>query len=459
MRVRQALGQAVAVSADHHALAVYEWYNGNRAVADRHAADAITVLNDAAAQQDRSYLVQLGHAFAMQAFLAVQSSDVDAATGMLAHARDIVAEADDPGLTVRVALIGYYCDILAGRATVRDDLLSVLASGPAHIDETYSGGYTNLTYLDVEQRRLGAAADLLDRSIPLMIEHDLPICRMVQLGSRSRLKLLVGEWNDALSDADEVLQNPSAPLARTWPLLIRGLVSLRRNGDDAGGLEDAWRLACRYGELVRMLPVAAAIVERCWLTGTVDPRLPECRSLLVDAPASALEWSRGELAMWLRRIDPQVSADAVARPYRLLFDGQFDSAAQEFDRLSSPYDAALALVDSGDPKLACRALDVLDRIGADAVAAKVRFDLRASGTQSVPAPRRASTLANPAGLTARQVEVLKLLEDGLTNAELAGRLFLSVKTVDHHVSAILTKLDVTKRRDAVRRAKEFGILT
>jgi DNA-binding CsgD family transcriptional regulator len=292
-----------------------------------------------------------------------------------------------------------------------------------------------------------------------MIEHDLPICRMVQLGSRSRLKLLVGEWNDALSDADEVLQNPSAPLARTWPLLIRGLVSLRRNGDDAGGLEDAWRLACRYGELVRMLPVAAAIVERCWLTDTVDPRLPECRSLLADAPASALEWSRGELAMWLRRIDPQVSADAVARPYRLLFDGQYDSAAQEFDRLSSPYDAALALVDSGDPKLACRALDVLDRIGADAVAAKVRFDLRASGTQSVPAPRRASTLANPAGLTARQVEVLRLLKDGLTNAELAARLFLSVKTVDHHVSAILTKLDVTRRRDAVRRAKEVGILT
>ena len=76
----------------------------------------------------------------------------------------------------------------------------------------------------------------------------------------------------------------------------------------------------------------------------------------------------------------------------------------------------------------------------------------------MPAPRRATTLANPAGLTARQVEVLRLLEDGLTNAELAERLFLSIKTVDHHVSAILTKLDVTKRRDAVRRAKEVGIL-
>jgi DNA-binding NarL/FixJ family response regulator len=77
---------------------------------------------------------------------------------------------------------------------------------------------------------------------------------------------------------------------------------------------------------------------------------------------------------------------------------------------------------------------------------------------AVPARRRSSTLTNPVGLTARQVEVLRLLDDGLTNAELAERLYLSVKTVDHHVSAILTKLDVTKRRDAVRRARELSII-
>jgi DNA-binding NarL/FixJ family response regulator len=161
----------------------------------------------------------------------------------------------------------------------------------------------------------------------------------------------------------------------------------------------------------------------------------------------------------LRRLGVTVSVADVAQPYRLLLDGQFEAAADAFHHLSTPYDAALALVDSGNPALARRALDVLDRLGADAVAAKVRFDLRASGAHTVPAPRRPTTLANPAGLTTRQVEVLRLLEDGLTNAELAERLFLSVKTVDHHVSAILTKLDVTKRRDAVRRAKEVGILT
>jgi DNA-binding NarL/FixJ family response regulator len=162
--------------------------------------------------------------------------------------------------------------------------------------------------------------------------------------------------------------------------------------------------------------------------------------------------------VWLRRLGDDIAADGVAEPYRMVLDGHYAAAADDFHRRSMPYDAALALVDSGEPTYAARALDILDRLGADAVAAKVRRDLRASGQAVVPTRRRATTRSNPAGLTARQVEVLRLLNDGLTNIELADKLFLSVKTVDHHVSAILTKLDVGNRRDAVRKARELGLL-
>lgn len=124
-----------------------------------------------------------------------------------------------------------------------------------------------------------------------------------------------------------------------------------------------------------------------------------------------------------------------------------------------PYEAALALADSGDVDLARRGLDVLDRLGAAAVAAKVRRDLRSSGVTVVPARRRSTTLTNAAGLTSRQVEVLRLIDEGLTNAELADRLYLSVRTVDHHVAAILAKLDVSGRRDAIRRGRQLGILS
>ena len=457
MRIRQELGESAAVSADHHSLSVYQWYNANRDLAEGHAAEAITVLD--AETDDADQLVQLGHAFAMQAYLAVQATDLDRADTLVSRAREIADRTGDSALSIRVRLIENYGVVLNGDDSGREEILSILNAAPKHIDELYSGGWSNITYFDVEQRRLDVAADLLDISIPLMHEHDLPICRVWQLGSRARLQLMVGEWDDATADADLVLDGPSAPLARTWPSLIRALVALRRNGGGADCLGDAWQLACRFGEPIRMLPVAAAIAERSWISGAPDDRLSQCRALLTDGPVAGLEWSRGELAVWLRRLGDTVVAVGVADPYRSLLDGAHEAAADEFHRLSMPYDAALALVDSGDSAHAARALDILDRLGADAVAAKVRRDLRAQGVSAVPARRRSATLANPAGLTARQAEVLRLLDDGLTNVELAERLYLSVKTVDHHVSAILTKLDVTKRRDAVRRGRELGLLT
>lgn len=88
--------------------------------------------------------------------------------------------------------------------------------------------------------------------------------------------------------------------------------------------------------------------------------------------------------------------------------------------------------------------------GAYTVAAKVRLDLRNRGDGAVPSRRRNSTLGNTAGLTVREVEMLRLLDAGFTNAEVARHLYISPKTVDHHVSAIIAKLHV---RNA---AKRFG---
>jgi DNA-binding CsgD family transcriptional regulator/GTPase SAR1 family protein len=458
MDLRQQMDASAYVSADHHALSVYQWYNANRTAAEHHAAQAAAVLGGRNDDEGPTELAQLGHAFAMQAFLAVQTTDLEPARALAARARQIADIALDPSLVVRVDLIDGYLQLLGGKDVGRDAILSVVRSDPENLDEILSSGYSNLTYLDVEQRRLGEAADLLDESIAMTIERDLPVCYAWQLGSRGRLGMLEGNWDEAVADANAVLDAPSAPLARTWPLLVRALVTLRRDGTGTDDINEAWQLACRYGEPLRVLPAAAAITESAWLSGTFDERLNEFRALLDTTPVVGLEWARGELAVWLHRLDPSVQTDGLAAPYELLLDGQFEAAAVELHRLSMPYDAALALVDSGDADLARRGLDVLDRLGAAAVAAKIRRDLRVRGLTVVPARRRSTTLANPAGLTTRQVEVLRLIEEGLTNAELADRLYLSAKTVDHHVSAILTKLGVPGRRDAIRRGRELGIL-
>ncbi len=122
-----------------------------------------------------------------------------------------------------------------------------------------------------------------------------------------------------------------------------------------------------------------------------------------------------------------------------------------------PYEEALALTE-GDIEARLEGLRRLDGLGAEAVAAKVRAGLRSDGVRQLPRGPRASTRGNPAGLTARQAEVLALLTAGRTNPEIADRLFISPRTVDHHVSAILAKLDVSTREEAVAAGADLGLV-
>jgi DNA-binding NarL/FixJ family response regulator len=122
-----------------------------------------------------------------------------------------------------------------------------------------------------------------------------------------------------------------------------------------------------------------------------------------------------------------------------------------------PYGRALALWDDGSPAALLAALPLLDELDARAVAALVRGRLRDLGVTGVPRGRSPATRANPAGLTGRELDVLGLLIEGLTNAEIATRLVISRKTADHHVSAILGKLDVRSRGAAVAAARKLQL--
>jgi DNA-binding CsgD family transcriptional regulator/tetratricopeptide (TPR) repeat protein len=457
--LREQLAEPATVSANHYALALYESYNANLATAEQHAAQAIAALDDNIEPDSQKELVLLGHALTTQAYFAVSMTDISRAQALLSQARECVDKTNDPALGIRVAIIDGYRGGLAGEDDARDGILSSIGSAAELVaDDLYSYGCTVLALIDIEQRRHDQTAEQLDISVPLSVERDVPFGRSWLFAMRARLELLVGDWDGAVADAETVLGGSSGPLVRTWPQIVRTIIALRRDGAAADGIDDAWRVFCRFGEHFRLFP-ATAIAEQAWLSGTRDDRLDACRTLLDSCPVDGINMAIGDLAVWLRRLDPGVDTDRAIGPHRLLLDGAFEAAADEFHRLSMPYEAALALVDSGDADLARRGLDVLDRLGAAAVAAKVRRDLRSRGVTAVPARRRSSTLTNPAGLTTRQIDVLRLVDEGLTNAELADRLYLSVRTVDHHVAAILAKLDVSGRRDAIRRGRELGILT
>jgi DNA-binding CsgD family transcriptional regulator len=280
-------------------------------------------------------------------------------------------------------------------------------------------------------------------------------------GWKCRLLLDQGRWREAADLASAASRDPLAtgPF-RIMPLLTLGLVRVRR-GDPGSSdvLDEAYGLARETGELQRLGVVACARAEAAWLLGDSDGIVETTAEGLALARERDDAWILGELLVWRRRGGVEEDTpDGLPEPFALELAGDRRAAGESWRRLGCLYETALALADGGPEELT-EALEVLQSLGAAPAVALVSRRLREQGVRGVRRGPRPSTQDNPAGLTAREVEVLALLSEGLRNAEIAGRLFLSVKTVDHHVSAILRKLGARSRGEAAAAAERLGVTT
>jgi ATP/maltotriose-dependent transcriptional regulator MalT len=270
-----------------------------------------------------------------------------------------------------------------------------------------------------------------------------------------------GDWAEAARMASELLRSSefTGVPQRITILATLALVRLRRGDPGAEGLlDEALTLALPTGELNRIGRVAAARAEQAWYEGRLDDVAHESARGLLHVRGHRAPWINGELLFWQSRAQPGASASGeVAEPYRLMLAGDWRAAARSWGAIGMPYEQALALAEGPEEALR-EALAILDRLGAGPLAAIVRRRLRERGVRSVPRGPNLATRANPSGLTARELQVLQLLAQGCTNAQLARRLHRSPKTIDHHVGALLGKLGVRSRTEAVAAAFGRGII-
>ena len=256
-----------------------------------------------------------------------------------------------------------------------------------------------------------------------------------------------GRWDEVPQVARLAIASGSQ-ISRITGSIALGRLRARRG--DPGVWEEldrALELSDSGGHLQRLGHVRAARAEAAWLAGDPERAVAEAQAVYDLALEKQHLWFAGELAYWQWKAGALEGApDWLAEPYRMQLDGDSAGAAAAWRRRLCPYEEARTLADAGDVS----ALGQLERLGARPLADDLRRRLGRRGP-------RETTRGNPAGLTARELEVLELVAEGLQNRAIAERLVLSARTVDHHVSAVLRKLDARTRAEAAARYREISV--
>jgi DNA-binding CsgD family transcriptional regulator/tetratricopeptide (TPR) repeat protein len=375
-----------------------------------------------------------------------------AALPVLERARVLADAAERPDLA---SLVLNYRGL--ARAEVEEaaagvaDLQAALSVALAHgSDESAARAYCNLGELLLSLGRFADADEVVAAGIAHAAEHDLGQFVYLMRIQEHRLQTFHGAWDQAEAGLAATLPKGEPGMFDAFHLSAYGRLRARRGQPDAREiLTRAWDAARR-----QRLPLAIAhsgrgLVEWSWLHGDPGPAQEVADLLLPRMDGAGWAFIRGGLLRHLRRAGlPAEPFDGCPAGYAAGLSGDWRTAATAWERTGDGYERALELVDSGEVGPTTEGLVVLDELGAVPAADLARRRLRALGATRLP--RRSSPVRrpNPVGLTERQLDVLELLAEGATNAEIASRLHLSVRTVDHHVGGIFSRLGTRSRRDA-----------
>lgn len=383
--------------------------------------------------------------------------------GAIDDARQALALAEPEGHRVPEA---YALNMLGTALVTRGDVdegLAALDRSIAIAEEVGAHnlvalGHGNATDALLDAARPDLALLYLDHGRGAVDRHDTRAVGGYLGGVHARLHAVRAEWDDALEAGTAVWDG--GPLAEANQVvaglaLARVFVRTGQRTDEAATLlaevlDRRWEL--QYRGQATVLRAEAAFLSD-------GPPPPELLEVYAHAAACGQGWMQGDLVVWLHRFGLLAEVPGgLPEAYARALAGDPVGASAAWQERGYPYEARLVLVDCDDVDIVRSAVEAADLLGVPPLADRLRQRLRELGVRRIPRGPQATTRVNPAGLTDRQLEVLRHVASGRTNAQIAEALVLSVRTVDHHVSATLTKLGVSSRRDAAELAAELGIV-
>ncbi|WP_344311582.1 ATP-binding protein [Fodinicola feengrottensis] len=382
--------------------------------------------------------------------------DLTAGIALSRQAVDLASEVgDQASLTCALQALGSGLTITGQDPSCAHLWRAVQVAKEAGLDGELGRAYANLISAAGEARLYDASMAAIPEALDFYVARDLDGHASYAHSWYARCLFEQGRWSEAARWVTEALARLVEPRAITgivaWS--IQGRLRARRGDPQVWEpLDEAKRIADISGSLQRLTPVMAARAEARWLAGVRDDGASGLRQAYELAVERSNAWSIGELGLWMWRhqlIDAVPAA--AAEPYRLQVDADPVGAGRAWTELGCPYEAADAWCDSDDAVVVRDALDRFTELGARPGRLRAARKLRELGVRSIPRGPRVSTAATPDGLTAREQEVRTWIVAGHTDAEIAAGLHLSIRTVGHHVSAVLRKTGARSRRELRRR--------
>jgi DNA-binding CsgD family transcriptional regulator/tetratricopeptide (TPR) repeat protein len=420
------------------------------------ADEAITTIEAAmAVLESLRPSVELARAYATCATLQMLSLGSDTAAGLAERAQEIAERLGTRDVLSDALNTRAVCAAFRGGAwtALMSRALEIALS--ENLYEQAGRAYNNFCALHVSQWQFADAERYFTEGVAHCDEYDLTCYATSLRNDWAAVLERTGRWDDALALSTELLARAdSSPANQVCTLIRLGSINARR------GEPNTWEYLAEANEAadpLRTVPIRLARAEMYWLEGKPNEALHEAErahALATNCDA----WIRGSVAVWLARTGSDLSpAGDIAEPYRLELDGDWTGAARLWAEMNAPYDAAMALTRAEDEEELNQAFNTFKSLGAFPAARIVREKLRLIGARSLPTGPQATTRAHPFGLTKREHEVLALICAAHTNTDIAKKLFISPKTVEYHVTAILAKMGAPNRIAAARQAIRHGL--